>query len=215
MDSFISLTIRTTSCAIVVDSPSLNPSGPSMTYQRKTVTGFINVIRPIQRFSTRMPTFRRPQLHCHGLAVVKLRGLRVAVDGYDLGPHEMGTQVALLSAVDALARNPKVRELLVMMAGPVPPYAKAVLEHPKIQTAVAPPGRFSEFERCDIVIRMGNPNPGFQARLWRQLADRVIVSVLDLIVHRIGIYHENEVRWLEIAKVSVTACPRLTLSPYL
>ncbi len=127
----------------------------------------------------------------------------------------MGTQVALLSAVDALARNPKVRELLVMMAGPVPPYAKAVLEHPKIQTAVAPPGRFSEFERCDIVHRMGNPNPGFQARLWRQLADRVIVSVLDLIVYRIGIYHETKCGGSSIAKVSVTACPRLTLSPYL
>ncbi len=133
----------------------------------------------------------------HGLARAKVRGLRIAVDGYDVGPHEMGTQVAVLSAVEALIGVPSIREILVMMAGPVPPYARAILDDPKVQVAVAAPHRFPEFERCDVAHRMGNPNPGFDPNLWRCLADRVVVSVLDVIAYRIGAYHEDEKQWLE------------------
>ncbi len=37
----------------------------------------------------------------HGLARTKVLGIRVAVDGSYLGPHETGTQVSILATVEA------------------------------------------------------------------------------------------------------------------
>lgn len=132
----------------------------------------------------------------HQLGRAKVQGLRVGVDGYDLGPHEMGTQVAVLASVEALVRIPDIREIVVLLSNPLPQYARRVLEHPKVILEHVLPPQFPELERCDVVHRMAQPNPGFSVSAWRQLGDRVVVSVLDLIAYRVGAYHDNEDTWL-------------------
>ena len=132
----------------------------------------------------------------HRLARAKVYGLRIAVDGYDLGPHEMGTQVGLLSTVSALNDHPDVYQTLVVMSGPIPRYAQGILSHPKVRTEVIHPTQFGELERCDIAHRMAQPNPGFDVGMWRQLGERVIVSILDVIAYRNGAYHTDHEDWL-------------------
>ena len=73
-----------------------------------------------------------PLAMAHGLARAKVLGLRVAVDGSYLGPHEMGTQVTILANVEALSRRDDVREVVVALRSDIPPYAARTLSLPKV-----------------------------------------------------------------------------------
>jgi len=131
-----------------------------------------------------------------GLARTKVSGLRIAVDGSYLGPHEMGTQVSILSAVEALSRRHDVREVVVALRSEIPPYAAETLSLPKV---VARSVNFDTLEglgHCDVAHRMVQPDQWFSVDRWRTVADRVVVTVLDLIGYRNGTYHENAALWL-------------------
>ena len=129
------------------------------------------------------------------LARAKVQGLRIVVDGSYLGPHEMGTQVSTLATVDALSQREDVREVVVAMTAPVPDYAQGVLSAPKIRVEPVSPGDLSPVGRCDIAHRMVQPDLGFSVAQWRGVADRVVVTLLDLIAYRIGSYHSTPEAW--------------------
>jgi glycosyltransferase involved in cell wall biosynthesis len=137
-----------------------------------------------------------PVALAHGLARTKALGLRVAVDGSYLGPHEMGTQVSILATVEALSRRHDVREVVVALKSQMPPYATEILSLPKVTPRVVNFETLEGLERCDIAHRLVQPDRWFSVDLWRTVADRVIVTVLDLIAYRNGSYHENTFEWL-------------------
>jgi glycosyltransferase involved in cell wall biosynthesis len=132
----------------------------------------------------------------HGLARTKVLGLRVAVDGSYLGPHEMGTQVSILATVEALSRRPDVREVVVALRSDIPGYAAEVLSMPKVVARAVDFSTLEGLGRCDVAHRMVQPDQWFSVDLWRSVADRVVVTILDLIAYRNGAYHESTEKWL-------------------
>jgi len=131
-----------------------------------------------------------------GLARAKVMGLRVLVDGTYLGPHEMGTQVSTVAIIDALAARDDVGEVAVLLSSDPPAYARTVLSAPKVRPVVAPGGDLSALGRFDVAHRPIQPDPNFTVARWRQAADRVVVTILDLIAYRIGSYHDSADAWL-------------------
>ncbi len=130
------------------------------------------------------------------VARVKTLGLRVAVDGSYLGPHEMGTQVAILARVQALSRRDDVSEVVVALQSDIPDYAREVLSAPKVRPLAVPFDRLEQLGRCDIAHRMVQPDQQFSVAQWRAVAERVVITVLDLIAYRIGAYHQDIHEWL-------------------
>jgi glycosyltransferase involved in cell wall biosynthesis len=137
-----------------------------------------------------------PLALAHGLARAKVLGLRVAVDGSYLGPHEMGTQVSILATVKALSLRSDVREVVVALRTDIPGYAAEVLSMPKVVARVVDFTTLEGLGRCDVAHRLVQPDQWFSVDLWRSVADRVVVTILDLIAYRNGAYHENTEKWL-------------------
>ena len=132
----------------------------------------------------------------HGLARTKVLGLRIAVDGSYLGPHEMGTQVSILATVEALSRRQDVREVVVALRSDIPPYAAKVLSLPKVVARAVNFDTLEGLGHCDVAHRMVQPDQWFSVDLWRTVADRVVVTTLDMIAYRNGAYHEDTGKWL-------------------
>lgn len=137
-----------------------------------------------------------PLALAHGLARTKALGMRVVVDGSYLGPHEMGTQVSILATVEALSRRRDVREVVVALRGEIPPYAAGVLSLPKVVARVVNLDTLEGLPRGDVAHRLVQPDQWFSVERWRRVADRVIVTVLDLIAYRNGAYHRDAEEWL-------------------
>jgi glycosyltransferase involved in cell wall biosynthesis len=132
----------------------------------------------------------------HGLARTKVLGLRIVVDGSYLGPHEMGTQVSILASVEALSQRDDVREVLVALRSGIPGYATKILSLPKVVPRVVNFDTLVGLEHCDVAHRMVQPDQWFSVDRWRTVADRVVVTVLDMIAYRNGAYHEDTDKWL-------------------
>jgi glycosyltransferase involved in cell wall biosynthesis len=133
-------------------------------------------------------------------ARAKVTGLRLLVDGRCLGPLEMGTQVATLSLIDALAASDEVEQLAVALPGPVPRYAEPIIGagrgSGKIVTHAVTDGDLGVFGRVDIGYRPYQPDGSFELDRWKEIADRVAVSVLDVIGYRIGSYSPDADAWM-------------------
>ncbi len=134
-------------------------------------------------------------------ARARVSGLRVLVDGSCLGPLEMGTQVATMAVVAALAHREDVRQVCVALEGEIPPYARAALAHPKVTAEPVGQAGLARFGRVDIAHRPFQPNEGFSAAQWREVADRVVITVLDLISFHIGTYSGNTDVWLRYRRL--------------
>jgi glycosyltransferase involved in cell wall biosynthesis len=137
-----------------------------------------------------------PLALAHGLARTKVQGLRVVVDGSYLGPIETGTQVSILATVEALSRRRDVREVVVALQSEIPRYAADVLSSPKVTARSVNFETLEGLGQCDVAHRLIQPDKWFSVDHWRTVADRVIVTVLDLIAFRNGAYHENAGEWL-------------------
>ncbi len=131
-----------------------------------------------------------------GLARTKVLGMRVVVDGSYLGPHEMGTQVSILATVKALSLRRDVHQVVVALRHGIPPYATEILSLPKVVPRIVDFDTLAGLERCDVAHRLVQPDQWFSVDRWRTVADRVVVTVLDLIAYRNGAYHENAGEWL-------------------
>jgi glycosyltransferase involved in cell wall biosynthesis len=129
-------------------------------------------------------------------ARAKVVGVRVLVDGSCLGGQEMGTQVTTVALIEALAARADVREVCVALPGPIPNYAQRVLTHPKVRAEPLVGGHLSPFGRVDIAHRPFQPNEGFSVEEWREVADRIVVTVHDLISFHVGAYSGDTGVWL-------------------
>lgn len=124
-------------------------------------------------------------------------GMRVLMDGSCLGPYEMGTQVALLSQVDAMAKHPGIEEVIVATPGGlVPPYASSVLMQRGV--SVCPMGdlTFPDAGEVDILHRPFQSGDAVPVDRWRQVARRTVVTIHDLIAYDNGNYHASSGAWL-------------------
>ena len=137
-----------------------------------------------------------PLALAHGLARTKVLGLRVVVDGSYLGPHEMGTQVSILASVEALSQRDDVREVVVALRTDIPQYASRILSLPKVTPRVVNMDTLEGLDHCDVAHRMVQPDQWFSVDRWRRIADRVVVTILDVIAYRNGAYHEDTEKWL-------------------
>jgi glycosyltransferase involved in cell wall biosynthesis len=125
----------------------------------------------------------------------KAQGLRILIDASCLGPVENGTQVQTLALIGALSRRDDVRWLGAAVAGPVPRYAQTVLGHPKVEVLRTTSLRFgAKVARADILHRPFQPST-IPWKNWRGVADRILITVQDLIAYNIGAYYVPQ-QWL-------------------
>ncbi|QIG44800.1 glycosyltransferase family 4 protein [Nocardioides anomalus] len=131
-----------------------------------------------------------------GTARAKVRGLRILVDGSCLGPIENGTQVQTLALVEALARRDDVKWVGVGLGGAVPRYAERVLAHPDVRVLKTTGLRFTDSQRADVLHRPFQPTGSLPWTNWRKSADRVLITLQDLIAYGVGAYHDEPGGWL-------------------
>ncbi|WP_221176940.1 glycosyltransferase [Nocardioides pocheonensis] len=122
-------------------------------------------------------------------ARAKAQGLRVMIDASCLGPVENGTQVQTLALIDALAQRDDVRWVGVALAGPIPRYAEKVLVRPKVEVLRVEALRFPPGSpKADVLHRPFQPSR-LPWRNWRGVADRIVLTIQDLIAYDIGAYY--------------------------
>ncbi len=145
-------------------------------------------------------------------ARIKLRGLRVLVDGSCFGPNEVGTQVATLHTIRALADHPDVAAVTVTLPGSIPGYAESVLAgHRKVSSI---PLLDMHTYESDIAFRPYQPTPGWDIAAWRGAAPRLVISVLDTIAFHNGGYFASSAEWMayrEHLLASVRAADAVTV----
>lgn len=130
----------------------------------------------------------------HQTARVKVQGLRVLIDGSLLGPNQVGTQVATVHTIRALAENAEVAEVCVSLPGPVPAYAVEVLTAAKVTARREDDLR--AFGPIDIAFRPYQPVPGWDLLRWKGAGVRLVVSLLDTIAFHNGGYFANSGQWM-------------------
>lgn len=126
-----------------------------------------------------------------------VRGLHVLVDGSCLGPYEMGTQVAVLAQIKALAAHRSVSRVVVGTRGAaVPPYARPVLSSPTVEVVDIGAMDFPGAPHVDVVHRPFQPDGPIPFDRWRAIASRIVVTVQDLIAYENGAYHATGYNWM-------------------
>lgn len=141
-------------------------------------------------------------------ARAKVEGLRVVVDGSCLGPIENGTQVQTLALVHALASRDDVHSVILGVPGSIPRYAEPYLATPKVSTVVTTDNKFAGLDGADVIHRPFQPGEGLPWQRWRSLAERVVVTVQDLIAYGIGAYHFTPEEWVSYRTELEKACRR-------
>lgn len=132
-----------------------------------------------------------------GLREAAVLGLTVLFDGSCLGAYEMGTQVATLAQIDALANEPRVREVVVgTPQASIPPYAARVLVRAGVRVTDVGECDFPGAGRADILHRPFQPDGPLPFERWRELAHRAVITLQDLIAYDNGSYHPTHYNWL-------------------
>jgi glycosyltransferase involved in cell wall biosynthesis len=147
-------------------------------------------------FHELMVSGESPHAVAQTVARTKILGLRLLIDGSILGPQEMGTQVALMSLVSALAAHDDVSSVTVALTGPVPRYAERALSGPSVQLKTIDLRDLSAVGPVDVAHRPIQPTDGLDLTPWRDHASRISITVLDLIGYGNGAYHANPDEWL-------------------
>ncbi len=124
-------------------------------------------------------------------------GLRILVDASCLGPDEMGTQVAVLAQINALAAHPGVARLEVgTRGGKVPDYARRTLLQARVRVVDVGEMDFPRASHADILHRPYQPDALVPGARWRVLSHRVVVTIQDLIAYDNGYYHRSKYNWM-------------------
>lgn len=110
--------------------------------------------------------------------------------------HQERHPVRILAA-DALARRDDVCWVGVGIPGAVPRYAERVLTHPKARVIVTPSLSFETADEADVLHRPFQPDRDLPWERWREVADRICVTVQDLIAYQVGAYHMKGGIWLK------------------
>jgi glycosyltransferase involved in cell wall biosynthesis len=124
-------------------------------------------------------------------------GLRIVIDATCVGPSEMGTQVAVLGLIAALAERADIRYLGVAIGGRAPGYAAEVLSHPKLDVRMVPDGNLKVFPQVDLVHRPFQPDSQMNLASWRVIARRTVMTINDLIAYQVPGYHEDSDAWFQ------------------
>lgn len=142
----------------------------------------------------------------HSLARTKISGLSVLLDGSCLGPTEMGTQVGLLAIAQSLADRDDVASVAITLPGELPIYARHLLELPKVSFVRGPIGAEIETDRTfDVAFRPFQPDETFDVKILRRRADRVVVSLLDLIAYQNASYFRSGELWSKYRQAITSA----------
>jgi glycosyltransferase involved in cell wall biosynthesis len=131
------------------------------------------------------------------LARVKVQGVRVLIDGRSLAGAQQGTQTATMCLVEALGRHPGVRDVCVALSGEPPTYARAALSGEGVRVVTVGSGDLGTCGRFDVGHRPFLPGDGYAPEEWRGVADRHLVTVLDLIAFNAGDYFRSPEGWHE------------------
>ena len=78
----------------------------------------------------------------------------------------------------------------------MPRYAERVLGHPKVRVIKTTGLKFPEGMRADVLHRPFQPGGGLPWMNWRRSADRVLVTLQDLIAYSVGAYHDRPKIWM-------------------
>lgn len=132
----------------------------------------------------------------HQVARVKVSGLHILIDGSCFGPNQVGTQVATLHTIRALAANPEVSEVCVALPGPIPRYAEEVLRANKVVARPPEGGDLRSFGAVDVAFRPYQPTPGWDIGAWKGVGIRLVISVLDTIAFHNGGYFASTGEWM-------------------
>lgn len=130
------------------------------------------------------------------IAAAKIRGLRIILDGRDIGPKEMGTQVQILSLARELARRTDVDSVQLAIPGGIPGYAMPFLQSEKISVFTSHDLDMSAAAPADIIHRPSQPSVALPIDAWREKADRVVVTLLDVIAFQVGAYFSSAQDWM-------------------
>lgn len=135
-----------------------------------------------------------------GRASVAMRGLRIAIDGRALGQHAAGTQQVILEAAASLSVHPKVSEVQLWIAGPLPSYAADRLAGLSVQVhdVAALPSREAgpSLPAADIAYRPYQATEPEDIDLLRRLGTWVVVNQLDTIAFSNPTYFAGPQHWL-------------------
>lgn len=128
-------------------------------------------------------------------ARAKVGGLQVLIDAARLSPQEMGTQVATVALIRALARRRDVARVCVALAGELPAYAAALKDEPKVDARVVPGRDFSAFGEVDVAHRPFQPDSPTDMAACQAVAARTAITVLDLIAYHAVSYQLAPEHW--------------------
>lgn len=129
-------------------------------------------------------------------AVAKIRGLRIIIDGRDIGPKEMGTQVQILSLVRELALRNDVESVQLALPGPVPAYAAQYLASANVSVFHSHDLDMSAAAPADVLHRPSQPSSALPFEDWRLVAPRIVVTLQDLIAYQVGAYFDTGPDWM-------------------
>ena len=129
-------------------------------------------------------------------ARAKVGGLQVLIDAARLSPQEMGTQVATVALIRALARRRDVARVCVALAGELPPYAASLRDEPKVVARVVPGRDFSAFGEVDVAHRPFQPDSPTDMAACQAVAARTAITVLDLIAYHAVSYQLAPEHWI-------------------
>jgi len=116
------------------------------------------------------------------------QAISMTVDATWLGPHQTGAQVLTTSALQALAKDPRLSSIDLIGIAELPEYARHLGEIDKI--------RIREIgERSDVLWYPNQIDQRVNIRGAREQAKRVITTYLDLIAYDIPLYHTSTDAW--------------------
>ncbi len=131
------------------------------------------------------------------LAIAKVSGLRVLIDGSCIGPLEMGTQLTVVSLINSLADNERVTWLGVgLQTETIPAYARDALSKPKVNIIKSDGLHFTAVGSVDILHRPFQPEPNIPWHRWRAISKRIVITIMDLIAFRTGAYFDGWDAWV-------------------
>ncbi len=123
-------------------------------------------------------------------------GLSVAVDGLCLSRSMTGTQKVVLELTRALASDPRVRRVELLVPTPLPEYAKVALEDiPNVELRPALVGRAEHEEAADVVVRPYQFASLAELKWLEGWGERVVVLQLDFIAFDNPSYFNTYREW--------------------
>ena len=113
--------------------------------------------------------------------------IHLTVDATWLGPHQTGAQVLTTSAIEALAADPRIRQIDLIGIDELPHYAQHLGDIDKVE--------LGSTQQSDVMWYPNQIDQRVDITQARSRAKRVITTYLDLIAYDIPRYHASQDAW--------------------